>query len=273
MDDDRDEWFASGRTIDYANSTAVTTGSVLYSNRSRPMATVVEDTCGHHDILLTPCSQQTFDLLYPEFEGAYHPSLLREPRDEHGGLRRRSRPHLDDAQHLHERVERARRRACTSTPRRPGRATASCCGPRPTSSSASPPARPRSPTTASASRSTTASTTETAARNACSGKARAGTTWHTDPVDLDVVRRAPLFKALDDEAASALQSEMSRSHMERGDVLFHEGDRGDTLYVIAEGKIKARPHEPRRPREPRRDPRPRRDVRRASASSTRARAP
>ncbi|HET9633300.1 Crp/Fnr family transcriptional regulator [Terrabacter lapilli] len=57
-------------------------------------------------------------------------------------------------------------------------------------------------------------------------------------MDLDVVRRAPLFKALDDEAASALQSEMSRSHMERGDVLFHEGDRGDTLYVIAEGKIK-----------------------------------
>ena len=76
MDDDREEWLSSGRTIDYANSTAVTTGSVLYSNRSRPMATVVEDTCGHHDLLLTPCSQQTFDLLYPEFEGAYHPSCF-----------------------------------------------------------------------------------------------------------------------------------------------------------------------------------------------------
>jgi uncharacterized protein YcgI (DUF1989 family) len=76
MDDDRDEWLSSGRTIDYANSTAVTTGSVLYSNRSRPMATVLEDTCGHHDLLLTPCSQQTFDLLYPEFEGAYHPSCF-----------------------------------------------------------------------------------------------------------------------------------------------------------------------------------------------------
>ena len=76
MDADRDEWLSSGRTIDYANSTAVTTGSVLYSNRSRPMATVVEDTCGHHDLLLTPCSQQTFDLLYPEFEGAYHPSCF-----------------------------------------------------------------------------------------------------------------------------------------------------------------------------------------------------
>ncbi len=53
-----------------------------------------------------------------------------------------------------------------------------------------------------------------------------------------MVRRAPLFKALDDEAAAALQSEMARLHMERGDVLFHEGDPGDTLYVIAEGKIK-----------------------------------
>ncbi|MDR6864433.1 urea carboxylase-associated family protein [Phycicoccus sp. 3266] len=74
--DDHAEWFSTGRTIDYANSVAVTTGTVLYSNRSRPMLTVVEDTCGHHDILLTPCSQQTFDLLYPEFEGAYHPSCL-----------------------------------------------------------------------------------------------------------------------------------------------------------------------------------------------------
>ncbi|MCU1536081.1 MAG: Urea carboxylase-associated protein [Humibacillus sp.] len=76
MADDGDEWFSSGRTIDYANSIAVSTGSVLYSNRSRPIATVVEDTCGHHDLLLTPCSQQTFDLLYPEFEGAYHPSCF-----------------------------------------------------------------------------------------------------------------------------------------------------------------------------------------------------
>ena len=73
---DHAEWFSTGRTIDYANSVAVTTGTVLYSNRSRPMLTVVDDTCGHHDILLTPCSQQTFDLLYPEFDGAYHPSCL-----------------------------------------------------------------------------------------------------------------------------------------------------------------------------------------------------
>jgi CRP/FNR family cyclic AMP-dependent transcriptional regulator len=54
----------------------------------------------------------------------------------------------------------------------------------------------------------------------------------------DVVRRAPLFAALDDEAAAALIDTMSPSHLERGDVLFHEGDQGDRLYVIGEGKIK-----------------------------------
>ena len=73
---DHGEWFSSGRTIDYANSIYPRLGSVLYSNRSRPMATVIEDTCGRHDILLTPCSQQTFDLLYPDFDGAPHPSCF-----------------------------------------------------------------------------------------------------------------------------------------------------------------------------------------------------
>ncbi len=74
--DDHDEWLSSGRTIDFANHVFVTTGDILYSNRSSPMLTVTEDTCGRHDFLLTPCSQQTFDLLYPDLEGAYHPSCL-----------------------------------------------------------------------------------------------------------------------------------------------------------------------------------------------------
>lgn len=73
---DHGEWLSSGRTIDYANTVFLTTGDVLYSNRSRPMATITQDTCGRHDFLLTPCSQQTFDLLYPEFGGAYHPSCF-----------------------------------------------------------------------------------------------------------------------------------------------------------------------------------------------------
>ena len=71
-----EEWFSTGRTIDYANSIHPTKGNVLYSNRSTPMATIVEDTCGRHDLTLTPCSQQTFDLLYPDLGGAPHPSCF-----------------------------------------------------------------------------------------------------------------------------------------------------------------------------------------------------
>jgi len=52
------------------------------------------------------------------------------------------------------------------------------------------------------------------------------------------VRRSPLFAALDDETARTLLDNMVKTRMERGDVLFHEGDPGDKLYVIVEGKIK-----------------------------------
>lgn len=53
-----------------------------------------------------------------------------------------------------------------------------------------------------------------------------------------MVRRALLFAALDDEAQQALLAQMSSSRLERGDILFREGDQGDTLYVIGEGKVK-----------------------------------
>jgi uncharacterized protein len=70
------EVFSSGRTTDYGNSIYVSTGSQLWSNRSRVMAEVVEDTVGVHDLTLTPCSQATFDLLYPDLGGAAHPSCF-----------------------------------------------------------------------------------------------------------------------------------------------------------------------------------------------------
>lgn len=57
-------------------------------------------------------------------------------------------------------------------------------------------------------------------------------------VDIDIVRRSPLFAALDDETAGALMESMTVSHLERGDILFRQGERGDRLYVIGEGKIK-----------------------------------
>lgn len=57
-------------------------------------------------------------------------------------------------------------------------------------------------------------------------------------MDHDVVRRAPLFDALDDESAHALIAEMTATRLERGDILFREGEPGDRLYVIGEGKVK-----------------------------------
>ena len=57
-------------------------------------------------------------------------------------------------------------------------------------------------------------------------------------MDEDVVRQAPLFAALDDEASAALRATMTPVEVPRGQILFHEGDPGDRLYVIVEGKIK-----------------------------------
>ncbi len=73
--DDTREWLSSGRTIDYANSVYLTTGHTLYSNRSRPMLTIIADDVGHHDFLLTPCSPETFEILYEGHKG-YHPSCF-----------------------------------------------------------------------------------------------------------------------------------------------------------------------------------------------------
>lgn len=60
------EYMSSGRSIDYASKMWLSTGDVLYSNRSKPMFTILEDTCGRHDFTLTPCSKETFFILYGE---------------------------------------------------------------------------------------------------------------------------------------------------------------------------------------------------------------
>jgi uncharacterized protein len=73
-EEDPREWLSSGRTIDYANTIYVTTGHTLYSNRSRPMWTILEDTVGRHDFLLTPCSPETFRILYKTT--GHHPSCF-----------------------------------------------------------------------------------------------------------------------------------------------------------------------------------------------------
>ena len=60
------EVISNGRTFDYEETIALTTGNRLWSNRSRPMLSIVEDTVGRHDFLLTPCSEATFRHFYPD---------------------------------------------------------------------------------------------------------------------------------------------------------------------------------------------------------------
>jgi uncharacterized protein YcgI (DUF1989 family) len=66
---DKAEYLSSGRTIDYAETIFLTKGHSFYSNRSHIMFGIVEDTVGRHDFLLTPCSADTFRIIY----GHTHP--------------------------------------------------------------------------------------------------------------------------------------------------------------------------------------------------------
>lgn len=58
------EVISSGRTIDYASRLYLTTGDPLYSNRSNVMLDIIADDVGRHDFLLTPCSKDTFRIIY-----------------------------------------------------------------------------------------------------------------------------------------------------------------------------------------------------------------
>ncbi len=67
--DDTGEVISSGRSLDYASKIHLTIGDPIYSNRSRVMLRIIEDTVGRHDFLLTPCSRDTFRIIY----GDEHP--------------------------------------------------------------------------------------------------------------------------------------------------------------------------------------------------------
>lgn len=63
------EYLSSGRTFDYEETLLLSTGNKFYSNRSNIMFEIIEDTVGRHDFLLTPCSAETFKIIY----GHTHP--------------------------------------------------------------------------------------------------------------------------------------------------------------------------------------------------------
>jgi uncharacterized protein YcgI (DUF1989 family) len=61
---------SSGRTFDYGGKIYVSTGDVLWSDRSEPMLTIVADEVGRHDLLYAPCSMEMYRIQYGATE--YH---------------------------------------------------------------------------------------------------------------------------------------------------------------------------------------------------------
>jgi uncharacterized protein YcgI (DUF1989 family) len=72
--EDSREALSAGRSIDYNDTLFLTKGHKLYSNRSRVFLEILEDSCGRHDFLLTPCSLKMFQIVAQN--EAYHPSCL-----------------------------------------------------------------------------------------------------------------------------------------------------------------------------------------------------
>jgi CRP/FNR family transcriptional regulator, cyclic AMP receptor protein len=55
---------------------------------------------------------------------------------------------------------------------------------------------------------------------------------------VDSLRRCALFAHVDEESLRALASQMRRRRFRRGEVIFHQGDIGDSLQVVASGGVK-----------------------------------
>ena len=68
------EKLSSGKTLDFEETILLTKQNYLWSNRSRKMMEIVEDTNGRNDFLLAPCSPETFEIMY-NYNG-YHPSCF-----------------------------------------------------------------------------------------------------------------------------------------------------------------------------------------------------
>lgn len=69
---DGSERLSNGRSFDYNGRIYLSTGDVLWSDRSSPMLTIVEDQVGRHDFLYATCSLEMYRLQYGATD--YHPN-------------------------------------------------------------------------------------------------------------------------------------------------------------------------------------------------------
>ena len=54
----------------------------------------------------------------------------------------------------------------------------------------------------------------------------------------EVLARAGLFQGIASEAAEAVAASLEFGDYARGETVFTEGEQGDTLYIVLEGKVK-----------------------------------
>lgn len=57
-------------------------------------------------------------------------------------------------------------------------------------------------------------------------------------MDDNLFANVPLFGALDENDQAELRDRMTETTLRRGETLFDEGDQGDRLYIVVEGKVK-----------------------------------
>ena len=57
-------------------------------------------------------------------------------------------------------------------------------------------------------------------------------------VEGNYISQVPLFEGLDEAQQNSLRSKMGQTTLRRGEVLFEEGEPGNRLYIITEGKVK-----------------------------------
>ena len=74
---DGSERISNGRSFDYNGKIYLSTGDVLWSDRSSPMLTIVEDDVGRHDFLYASCSLEMYRIQYGVTDHANcHSNLL-----------------------------------------------------------------------------------------------------------------------------------------------------------------------------------------------------
>jgi uncharacterized protein len=80
---DGSERLSNGRTFDYGGKIYLTTGDVLWSDRSNPMLTIVADDVGRHDFLYASCSLEMYRKQYAVtgYHANCHDNLLAALRE------------------------------------------------------------------------------------------------------------------------------------------------------------------------------------------------